>query len=85
MSRSSYKGMKIEWYQDKCAAPLPQMQYASKKEHLVLPAKKLNPAVNRFQMLNIGTENSSETEEDDLGNFSPVQQGTALRSTTVVT
>ena len=86
MSRSSYKGMKIEWYQDKCAQPLLQGQYNSKNERLALTVKRLNPTVNRFQMLNMdSTEGSSEIEEDAIRCSSPVLQGAALQSTTVVT
>ncbi|KAK2747829.1 hypothetical protein FQN55_004705 [Onygenales sp. PD_40] len=64
MSRLTYKGMKIEYYPDECAAPLPKMQYASKKVAPV-PVKKLDPMANRFQMLNMDGAEDSE-EEDEL-------------------
>lgn len=66
MSRAVYKGMKIEWYPDECAQPLPKVQHVPKKESVPVTSKKLNPMVNRFQMLNMdGTEDGSEDDEDD--------------------
>lgn len=69
MSRGTYKGMKIEWYPDECAQPLPRMQYAPKKENLAQPQpKKSTSAMNRFQMLNLDSEgiedDSEETDEE---------------------
>ena len=65
MSRVTYKGLKIEWYPDECAQPLPKMHYAPKKENSVPPqAKKSTSAMNRFQMLNIDND---ETEDDSEG------------------
>lgn len=81
MSRAIYKGMRIEWYPDECAQPLPRMQYLPKKESATQPTKKVNPMVNRFQMLNMdGTENGDEDSSDEestdgpseLGRFSPM-------------
>lgn len=74
MSRATYKGMRIEWYSDECAQPLPKIQ-APKKENVQQPPKNPQPMVNRFQMLNMdGTEDGSEEDEDDdpagLGGFS---------------
>jgi hypothetical protein len=71
MSRGAYKGSRIEWYPDECAQPVPKIQYFPKKEATPQPVKKLNPMVNRFQMLNMdGTENGSdEEEENDLTSF----------------
>ncbi len=74
MSRATYKGMRIEWYPDECAQPLPKMQLAPKKENAQQPPKNPQPMVNRFQMLNIdGTEDGSEEDEGDdtavLGGF----------------
>lgn len=71
MSRGAYKGSRIEWYPDECAQPVPKIQYLPKKEATLQPVKKLNPMVNRFQMLNMdGTENGSEEEEEtDLTSF----------------
>ena len=61
MSRVTYKGMKIEWFPDECAQPLPEMKYAPKKENLAPPQPQtFTSAMNRFQMLNIDTEDDSE-------------------------
>ncbi|KAG8530008.1 uncharacterized protein KY384_005490 [Bacidia gigantensis] len=74
MSRTGYRGMKIEWYPDECSQPLPKKQSNFRKENRVpSPSKRLNTAVNRFQMLGIdGTEDGSSTDEEPgtLSNFS---------------
>lgn len=71
MSRAMYKGMKIEWYSDECALPLPKQQWTPRKENTPQPVKRPNTAVNRFQMLNMdGTEDDSDDgkeEEEDSG------------------
>ena len=66
MSRATYKGMKIEWYPDKCAQTLPKAQHISRKENRgPSPATKSNAALNRFQLLGLdGTENGSSDEEE---------------------
>ena len=66
MSRAAYKGMKIEWYPDECAQPLPRKPTAPKKECVPQLPKKPQPMVNRFQMLNMdGTEDGSDEDEED--------------------
>lgn len=66
MSRAVYKGMRIEWYADECAQPLPKMQHVPKKENVPQPIKKVSTTVNRFQMLNLdGTEDGSEEEDEE--------------------
>lgn len=81
MSRVTYKGMRIEWYPDECAQPLPKTQHVPKKEIRQPPPKKQNPIANRFQMLNMdGTEDGTEDGSDDdavgastvLTGFSPM-------------
>ena len=86
MSRGTYKGMRIEWYPDECAQPLPKIQYAPKKENGLLPARKLNPMVNRFQMLNMdGSEDGLESDEDELTSFPTAQTGGSWSANTIVT
>lgn len=77
MSRAAYKGMRIEWYADECAQPLPKMQHLPKKENVAAPAKRPSTTVNRFQMLNMdGTEDGSEDEEDEpLTGYAPMNSG----------
>ena len=78
--------MRIEFYPDECAQPLLQPTHSAKRETFAPLSKKITPTVNRFQMLNMdNTEDSSETEEDNLGRFSPVSQGVILRAKTVST
>lgn len=65
MSRAVYKGMRIEWYPDECAQPLPKIQYTPKKE-TVQPAPKKSQPVNRFDVLNMdGTEDGDEDGSDE--------------------
>lgn len=65
MSRGGYKGMRIEWYPDECAAPLPKPHYVPKKVSGPLPSDSNKLMANRFNLLDMeGTENGSETDED---------------------
>ncbi|KAK5154033.1 hypothetical protein LTR04_006123 [Oleoguttula sp. CCFEE 6159] len=64
MSRSTYKGCKIEWYPDECATPLPAIHQA-RKDKVSLPSKNNVSLTNRFELLNTdGTEANSD--EDDV-------------------
>ncbi|ESZ93017.1 hypothetical protein SBOR_6588 [Sclerotinia borealis F-4128] len=65
MSRSTYKGSKIEWGHDECAAPLERRQSVHSDNP---PAtKKKTPLVNRFQLLNIDREEDvSESEIENM-------------------
>ena len=66
MSRAMYKGMKIEWYPDECALPLPKQPLVPKKESVPRPIRKTNAALNRFQLLHIdGTEDGSDNASED--------------------
>ena len=68
MSRAAYKGMRIEWYPDECAQPLPRPHISARKENVASsPAKKATAPVNRFQMLMDGTEDGSSEDEDHAG------------------
>ncbi|KAL8871072.1 MAG: hypothetical protein Q9174_003024 [Haloplaca sp. 1 TL-2023] len=71
MSRATYKGMKIEWYPDECARPLPQRKISNPKQGVPLPKAKAGPMMNRFQMLNMDDEDASDAgssldEDEDL-------------------
>lgn len=63
---STYKGSKIEWNNDECAAPLERPVLARKENP---PSKKRDaPLMNRFQLLNMdGTDDDSEDEHDTSG------------------
>ena len=76
MSRAVYKGMRIEWYADECAQPLPKIQHTPKKENVPQPAKKLNPMINRFEMLNMdGTEDGEDDGSDEETTEAPSLRG----------
>jgi hypothetical protein len=61
MSRLAYKGMKISYYPDECAGPLPKARTISKSE--AAPIKKTDRPANRFQMLYLDGANDSDDDE----------------------
>lgn len=69
MSRGTYKGLRIEWYPDECAAPLMKPPtFKGRDMRGVLPAKATTSSSlsNRFGVLNIdGTENGSDDDDDE--------------------
>ncbi|KAL8678038.1 MAG: hypothetical protein Q9186_005569 [Xanthomendoza sp. 1 TL-2023] len=79
MSRAMYRGMRIDWYPDECALPLPKVQNPPRREMAITPKSKTTPMVNRFQMLNMDDEatddSSFENEGDDTmtTGFSPLK------------
>lgn len=67
MSRAAYKGMRIEWYPDECAQPLPETVYASMKENAAPPPERNSKkGVNRFQMLDMDGDGTEDGSEDNL-------------------
>jgi hypothetical protein len=70
MSRSLYKGLKIEWYPDECAVPLPRL---SEKLNIPQPQQKTKEKSNRqvstsnlFSLLDLDeTEQSDESDDGD--------------------
>jgi len=62
MSRTVYKGMRIEYYPDECAGPLPQ----PKKAHTPVTRMPMKPApvVNQYALLDTGSDDGSESEEE---------------------
>ena len=79
MSRLTYKGMRIAFYPDECAEPLPKLTNGLKKESQV-PSKKSVSALNRFQLLSLDGVEEDETDHDHgqagLGGY---RQNTALK------
>ena len=72
MSRASYKGLKIEWYADECAEPLPKALSVSKKENVPPSKGKVMPVMNRFDLLNLdGPNDGSEDEGLSQGPLPP--------------
>lgn len=80
MSRAMYRGMRIEWYPDECALPLPKAQNTPRKDNAPTPKSRTTPMVNRFQMLNVdddATEDGSSFgdggDETMTMGFSPLK------------
>lgn len=63
MSRSTYKGCKIEFFRDECDVPLP-VRTCIPKVPAATPAKKKPPIGNRFDMLNIDATDGSSDEDN---------------------
>lgn len=62
MSRTAYKGLRIDWCPDECAAPVPSF---SSKTHTAAPSipMKPMPITNRYTLLDTGSELDSDSEE----------------------
>ncbi|KAF2661216.1 hypothetical protein K491DRAFT_481319 [Lophiostoma macrostomum CBS 122681] len=60
MSRTTYKGLKIEWYPDECAAPIPRPAPKVRTSAYAVPQKPA-PLGNRYTLLD---PEGSETESD---------------------
>jgi hypothetical protein len=61
MSRTAYKGLRIEYYPDECAAPLPR---ATMKTCISTPscAPKFRTATNVYAVLDTGSSAESDSE-----------------------
>ncbi|KAF2803723.1 uncharacterized protein BDZ99DRAFT_467845 [Mytilinidion resinicola] len=71
MSRTGYKGLRIEWYPDECAAPIPRGSNAAwngpTARSSARAAKEVPPPAkitNRFELLNMDESDSRSTSED---------------------
>lgn len=64
MSRTAYKHMRIDWYPDECAAPLPKP--ATKVHALVhtVPSKVV-PVTNRYMVLGDDETKTDSDEENE--------------------
>ncbi|KAG9192637.1 hypothetical protein G6011_11371 [Alternaria panax] len=62
MSRSVYKGTRIEYYPDECAGPLPQPKKAYAP--IARMPMKPTPVVNQYALLDTGSDDDSESEEE---------------------
>lgn len=63
MSRTVYKGLRIDWYPDECAAPLPRPNLRVRASAQIVPMKPV-PIVNRYTLLNTGSDIDSESDEE---------------------
>ncbi|KAJ4305361.1 hypothetical protein N0V90_000892 [Kalmusia sp. IMI 367209] len=61
MSRTAYKGLRLDWYLDECAAPLPRPQVKNVSVPIV-PIKSV-PITNRYTLLDTGSELESDSDE----------------------
>ena len=68
MSRTAYKGLRIDWCRDECAGPLPTPSAA--KARVPEPRKApVSPAfVNRFSLLNADVSEADSDSESYLSN-----------------
>jgi hypothetical protein len=64
ISGSAYKGYKIEWGNDECAAPLEAP--AQPRKNSATTKKESGPLTNRFQLLNMDAgEDDSDGDDHD--------------------
>jgi hypothetical protein len=61
MSRTAYKGLRIEYFPDECAGPLPRI-----KAHVFPPTavSKTKPITNTYALLDTGSETESDSENE---------------------
>lgn len=62
MSRTVYKGLRIEWCPDECAAPLPRPTLKVHTAPTPSPMKPV-PITNRFTLLDALSDMDSDSEE----------------------
>ncbi|KAH9871947.1 hypothetical protein J1614_006206 [Plenodomus biglobosus] len=61
MSRTVYKGLRVEYYADECAGPLPKLDMRVRPP--VRPRQmKPMPIVNQYALLETGTDDDSDTD-----------------------
>jgi hypothetical protein len=66
MSRTVYKGTRVEYYPDECAVPLPRpvkAQTPNPRAPARAPMKHM-PVVNQYALLDTGSDDDSESEEE---------------------
>lgn len=62
MSRTAYKGLRIEYYPDECAAPLPRPTVKAHATPAV--ASKPKPIANAYALLDTGSDDDTGSEEE---------------------
>ena len=63
MSRTVYKGMRIDWAPDECAAPLPQPAIRIRLPAVHVPSMPL-PMVNTYALLDTGSDVDSDSQTE---------------------
>jgi len=61
MSRTAYKGLRIEYYTDECAAPLPQIKVHVPTQPVTFKPKAMT---NTYALLDTGSDADSCSEND---------------------
>lgn len=77
MSRFAYKRMKISFYADECAEPIPKVSAGPKTDLSATRSKKPISIPNRFQLLSIEDSDNEdyENDHDDLDTRSSLGGG----------
>lgn len=73
---STYKGSKIEWDNDECAAPIERPQQY--RQDNVAPKKKDAPLKNRFQLLNMDDDEEDDDHDTSVLSIPTVMTGTSV-------
>ncbi|KAF2786137.1 hypothetical protein K505DRAFT_368477 [Melanomma pulvis-pyrius CBS 109.77] len=63
MSRTAYKGLRIDWYPDECATPLPRPNVKAHTQAQVVPTKPV-PITNRYTLLDTSSDLDSDSDEE---------------------
>ncbi|EGD84357.1 uncharacterized protein TERG_00639 [Trichophyton rubrum CBS 118892] len=72
MSRMPYRIMRIEYYHDECADPLPKIKEVHARGPSRPTAKPLNPMANRFQMLHLDDSEEESDNQDEMEGNGPL-------------
>ena len=82
MSRTAYKGLRIDWYPDECALPLPTPVNSRPSASAPPPSQKKPVAtINRYDLLNMdGTDASSDGEDPALYDGVPITDWTEVNT-----
>lgn len=64
MSRTAYKGLRIDYYPDECAEPLP-VRPTMKKYTTPSPALKSKAITNVYALLDTGSDVDSDSNSED--------------------
>ncbi|EFQ97736.1 hypothetical protein MGYG_00776 [Nannizzia gypsea CBS 118893] len=83
MSRMPYRMMRIEYYNDECAGPLPKIKEATVKGPSRPAAKPMNPMANRFQMLHLDDSEEDSDDRDDMESNGPLGDRISWRNNTI--
>ena len=83
-SRTAYKGLRIDWYPDECADPIPQQPVAPPA---MKPQKAQPPNPNRFNLLLVDEDedgSGSHGSQDGSSGVSDVNLGPRSNATSTV-